>query len=307
MPISALAQNNFKFLLSIGEFIRQLKNRHPRRTEQKRHPLEERHRMVRFIKTAALNTLLVLLAGCSALPRSAYPILEFDDVFNFSDISSVEATRKKIVGQQKAYWERANQAREGSMDARTSVMAGATVGVVGALIRNVATTAAGAAIAAGGALLDQQYSLAAQDQIFSQAAARAGCIVIVSNAAASTNDALLLQGAAYAVLAKVQSSLADLKPMMPTTAGLMEAYLARSQAHGFTGDESAEAKTIVLRSNLKSCIETGQLPDDTGNTMARQTQAVQQLGQKVDAIGASLKQIKTQMDQMTKSQKPDGK
>ncbi|SPT37650.1 Uncharacterised protein [Achromobacter denitrificans] len=257
--------------------------------------------MDRFGKFMVLTAILPL-TGCSALPPKSYPLFEFkEDAFDFSGVKTVPETQTKLLAQQTEYWTRMNQARRGSLDARTSVMVGATIGVVGALIRNVATTATGAGIATGGALLDQQYSLAAQDQIFNGAATRVGCVAIVSNTAREEiDDVLSLQGASYAIVAKVQTSLADLKPLMPTAGGLMEAYLGQMQARNIFGSGQANAQGLLFRAALKSCVETGQLPDYVPEPQVSPTAS------QLNSLAKELAQIKAQL-KVIQNAMPDSK
>ena len=231
----------------------------------------------------------ITLAGCSSLPQQAYPVFDVSGSNGFSaaDIhaafdmtgASDMAKTKDLLGKQRGiYWYQASKARTGLLNLRTTTSVGVVAGAVGAIISNVATAASGAGLALGSTLLSDQYSLAAQDPIYSAAATSVGCLIAALNVnGAPSADTILVpaaQDASNQILDKVQSGLANLKPAAPNVSDLINAVAQWKKASADVAaavgvnvsDWTPDAQTALTKAqinivlaNLTSCIETGKL------------------------------------------------
>jgi len=224
----------------------------------------------------------ITLAGCSSLPQQAYPVFDgfsaadIHAAFDMTGASDMEKTKVLLGKQRSIYWYKASNARTGLLNLRTTTSVGVVAGAVGAIISNVATAASGAALALGSTLLSDQYSLAAQDPIYSAAATSVGCLIAALNVnGAPSADNILVpaaQDASNQVLGKVQSGLANLKPAAPNVSDLINAVTQWKNASGIVADAAGvpveargeqtaltQAQINIVLANLTSCVETGKL------------------------------------------------
>lgn len=236
--------------------------------------------IVRTAVRLALVSFAGGISGCAWTPPNAYPVLDVwsdpsktntgektnaQKAFDLSSETTVDDVVAKLQVQTEYYRYRSERARTGGLELRTGAIGGAVTGAVGAIVGNVATTAVGAGIATGSALLMAQYSLTAQDAIFSAAAAQLTCVVAAASPVLGSSRLVPeLKNASNRILGNVQSSLSALQPKWPSASDLAQAFdSARGALAKIASQREDAAVDTLVRANLVSCIETGRLASES--------------------------------------------
>lgn len=231
-----------------------------------------------MMKRLVSGVALMSLAGCAAFPPM-YPVFEegsktgansgFDMRVGNSPIVTVPLTVEKLYQQRKTYQDQADQAQKALYQTGDGVMLGALVGAVGGLVGNVATVASGAGIATVSGVMGTRYALAAQRNIYNDAAKKVSCLIVVANSydgqgGASPRIPSALQQGAEDILSQLRGQLGELTPPPVDAASLIALFsryksLSPTQVDTLTTDDAAkiqlEKNTLI---DISACVKTGQ-------------------------------------------------